>query len=221
MSTSTQDGRRRVWIPVTIAAGLLAVAGVGGYFALTSANVSTPNAASTETPIGADDDADLSEEPLEAVTAPKNAPLSDDEEAEVERSTSSLDAVLAASDEIAQRGDGSAVGIDAIATGWVLGELEAKAREQYDMGYKQVGEGKVTSVTPLAVDLTPAAATITLKVCIDISGIDVVDSAGNSMKDSLYKPGKPVAHIYGAIFENDIWKISSHDIPDTQDCAAA
>ncbi|MFS0912062.1 hypothetical protein AB3M89_09745 [Microbacterium sp. 179-I 3D2 NHS] len=209
-----------MWITAAVV-GLLAVAGVATYLVVGAPSASAPQSASTDMPIDSGDDKGLSKDPVEAVEAVTTGPLSDDEEAEVARTTSSLDAVLAASDEIAQRGDGSAVGMDAIATGWVLGELEAKAREQYDLGYKQVGEAEVTSVTPIAVDLASDPATITLKVCIDTSGIDVVDSAGNSMKDSLYKPGKPVAHIYGAIFEDDTWKISTHDIPETQDCAAA
>lgn len=221
-----QDGqpqrRRRTWIPITIAAALIAVAGVGGYFALAaSAPSSEPQATATDIPIDSGDDEDISDEPLSAVTEPEEGPLTTDEKAEVKRTTASLDAVIAAGDEIAQRGDGSSVGIEDIATGWVLGELEAKAREQYDLGYKQRGEAVVTSVTPVAVDLDADPATITLKVCLDVSGIDVVDSEGTSMKDSLYAPDKPVAHIYGAVFDGDVWKISTHDIPEVQDCPPA
>lgn len=212
--------RRRRWVPLAIA-GVLTVAAVGVSVGLVMSTQSTPSAAPTESPVVTGDEEDVSEAPLAAVPTPTSAPLSSDEAAEVERAEETLDALIAASDEIAQRGDGSAVGLEAIATGWVLGELQAKAREQYDLGYQQQGEAKVTSITPAAVDLASETATISLKVCIDVSAIDVIDAAGNSLKESLYNPGRPVAHVYGAIFEGDAWKLSTHDIPDVQDCPAA
>ncbi|WP_226534196.1 hypothetical protein [Microbacterium paraoxydans] len=185
-------------------------------------NGTTPQASPTSTPVD-DGDAgkDASEEPLTTIPAIVSGPLSDDEDAEVGRATAAADAVVAALDEVAQRGDGSAVGVEAVATGWVLGEVQSHAREQFDLGYKQTGDAKVTSVTATAVDLSSSPATIMLKVCVDVSDIDVTDAAGNSLKDSLYNPGRPVAHLYGAVFEDKTWKISSHEIPDVQDCDAA
>lgn len=217
----TSQRRRTRWIAVAVASALALVAGGVGV-ALVVNNGATPQAASTYTPVDdGDADDDASEEPLTTIPAIVTGPLSDDEKAEVDRATAAADAVVAALDEVAQRGDGSAVGVEAVATGWVLGEVQSHAREQFDLGYKQTGDARVTSVTPTAVDLAASPATIMLKVCVDVSDIDVTDAAGNSLKDSLYNPGRPVAHLYGAVFEDKTWKISSHEIPDVQDCDAA
>lgn len=220
-TAETSPRRRTRWIAVAVAAVLaLGAAGVG--VALVVNNGSTPQASPTDMPVDdGDADDDASEEPLTTIPAIVAGPLSDDEKAEVDRATAAADAVVAALDEVAQRGDGSAVGVEAVATGWVLGEVQSHAREQFDLGYKQTGDARVTSVTPTAVDLAASPATIMLKVCVDVSDIDVTDAAGNSLKDSLYNPGRPVAHLYGAVFEDNTWKISSHEIPDAQDCTAA
>lgn len=216
-----QERAPRRWVPQTIA-GLLGVVAVGVGIALVVPTMTAPNASETAPAEDVDtgDDEDISEDPIAAAAATP-APMSSDEDAEVARATVAVDALVAAGDEIAQRGDGSAVGLDSIATGWALGELQSRAREQYDLGYQQVGDATVTSVTPSAVDLTASPATITLTVCVDVSGIDVLDAAGNSLKASLYNPGRPVAHVYGAVFEDDTWKISTHEIPDAQGCPAA
>ena len=213
--------RRTRWIAIG-AVALLALGAAGVGVALVANNAGAPAASSTQKPVD-DGDADkaASDKPLKSVPKVVDGPMSDDEDAEVDRATAAADAVVAALDEVSQRADGSAVGVEAVATGWVLGEVQSHAREQMDLGYKQTGKAVVTSVTPTAVDLASSPATITLKVCVDVSDIDVVDAAGNSLKDSLYNPGRPVAHIYGAVFEGDTWKISSHEIPDEQDCAAA
>ncbi|MFD6816903.1 MULTISPECIES: hypothetical protein [Microbacterium] len=212
---------RRRWIAIG-AVALLALGAAGVGVALVTNNGGAPSASSTHKPVDdGDEDKAASEDPLKSVPKVVDGPMSDDQDAEVKRATAAADAVVAALDEVSQRGDGSAVGVDAVATGWVLGEVQSHAREQMDLGYTQTGKAVVTSVTPTAVDLASSPATITLKVCVDVSDIDVKDAAGNSLKDSLYNPGHPVAHIYGAVFEDDTWKISSHEIPDVQDCPAA
>ncbi len=217
-----KEPRNRTKIIAIVAAAVLAVGAAGVGVALVANNGGSPTASSTEKPVDDGDEGKAaSEEPLETVPKVVTAPMSTDEKAEVKRATAAADAVVAALDEVSKRGDGSAVGLEAIATGWALGEVQSHAREQLDLGYKQTGDAVVTSVTPTAIDQASSPATITLKVCVDVSGIDVTDAAGNSLKDSLYNPGRPVAHIYGAVFQDDTWKISSHEIPDEQDCAAA
>lgn len=210
--------RHRVRVVAIIAAGVLAVGAIVTSIVVVSSNSASPSPVATQKP--ADEDKSASAVPLKTVPTPTSGPLSEDQGVEVQRATVAADGVVTALDEVSQRGDGSAVGVESIATGWVLGEVQAHAREQFDLGYTQKGTSKVTSVTPVAVDLAASPATITLKVCVDVSGIDIVDAAGNSLKSSLYNPGRPVAHIYGAVFEDNAWKISSHDIPDTQDCPA-
>jgi hypothetical protein len=120
--------------------------------------------------------------------------------------------------QIGQRADGSAAGVDLVATGFVLGELQAQAQQQRDLGYRQIGEAKITGVRAEEINLTGRRPTMTLNVCVDVSGIDVRDANGKSLKDALYNPGRPVKHVYGAVFEDNVWKIASHDIPDEQNC---
>ncbi|WP_460802428.1 hypothetical protein [Microbacterium sp. GXF6406] len=212
-------GRQRRLLPLI--GGLLAVLAVGAGIALVAPMLMNPQGSDDDALIAETDPADednVSEDPLSSISAPAVGPLGSDEDAEIQRATDAIDAVVAATDEIAQRGDGSAVGLEQITTGWVLGELQAKAREQYDLGYVQSGEAKVTSVSSSEIDLSATPASITFKVCIDVSDIEVSDAAGNSLTGALYNPGHPVAHIYGAVFDDDMWKISTHDIPDVQDC---
>ncbi|MDY0907922.1 hypothetical protein [Microbacterium sp. CFBP9034] len=151
--------------------------------------------------------------------APAAVPLGPDEDAEVERAEETAVSAVAAINEMAQRADGSTVGLDQIATGFVLGELQSSARDRFDLGYRQIGEARVTQTTASAVDLEGDPPSMTLTVCVDVSDIDVLDQAGNSLKSSLYDPGRPVKHVYGAVFQDDVWKLATHEIPDDQDCA--
>jgi len=156
-------------------------------------------------------------DPLEAAAAAP-APLTDDEDVEVERVAAVTRTVVDVVNEIGIRGDGSAMGAAAVATGFVLGEIEASARERYDLGYRQVGEAKVVETTASDIDLDADPARMTVTVCVDVSDVDVLDEAGNSLKASLYDPGRPVRHIYGAIHVDGAWKLTSHEIPAQQDC---
>lgn len=241
-------GRRRRWmLPVLAAVALVVVAGgvalasgvlEPGQTEAASRTASSPSAdapgedaASTDTapgdtdatpaPAPSPDDSATPEppstEPL-PIEAPTPAPLTDSEEVEVERATDTATVVVDALNTIGQQADGSAVGIEQIATGFVEGEMQAFAQEQLDLGYTQVGDAVITSVTASDVDLAASPAVMTLTVCVDTSGVDVLDAAGNSLKASLYNPGRPVTHIYGAVFVDDVWKISTHDIPEAQDC---
>lgn len=146
------------------------------------------------------------------------APITADLDSEVERVATVAQQVVAVMNEIGIRGDGSAVGADAVATGFVLGEIEAAARERYDLGYRQVGEAKVVETTVSDVDLAADPPRATVTVCVDVSEVDVLDAAGNSLKASLYTPDRPVKHVYGAVHTDGAWKLTSHDIPVSQDC---
>lgn len=153
--------------------------------------------------------------------APSPSALSENEAGEVQRVEEVATAIVSARNEMGERGDGGSEGIEAIATGFALGELQSFAREQLDLGYRQIGEAKVTSMTPGAINLTAEPATMTISVCVDASEIDIVDAAGNSYREAMYNPGHPVKHDYTAVFIDERWKISDHTIPDHQDCPAA
>ncbi|MGP5154665.1 hypothetical protein, partial [Glutamicibacter ardleyensis] len=112
-------------------------------------------------------------------------------------------------------------GIDQVADGFVKGQLEALAAERWQMGVHQVGEAKVVSVDTKNVDLDAKVPSMDLLVCLDLSGIDVVDENGNSFEGLLYKPKEPVLNTYGAIFTDGQWKISTHNIPEDSTCGDA
>jgi hypothetical protein len=70
----------------------------------------------------------------------------------------------------------------------------------------------------VSADLDADPPHIVIDVCIDVSAITLTDAAGNDVSDLLYNPGHPVRHEYGADFVDDVWKVSTHEIPETQDC---
>ena len=203
--------RRRWRLWAAVGAGALAIAATGIGVALL---VPTADVAATQST------ADPTTPPPEPLTfaAPTPAPLGDPESA-TSAVTAAAETLIAASNEVLQRGDGGIEGIEAIATGFVEGEMRALATERIQLGYKQVGTAVVTSVTVQSMDLEGEPPTAILAVCVDTSDIDVVDSNGNSVGDQLYRPGHPVLHLYGAVFTDGLWKLSTHEIPDGASCA--
>ncbi|MFV0251925.1 MAG: hypothetical protein ACK5H2_01130 [Beutenbergiaceae bacterium] len=152
-----------------------------------------------------------------AVQPPTAGPVQD-EITEQERVTTTIASVVAATNEISQRGDGGIEGLDLIATGFVLGELQNQAREQSEQGLTQEGEAVVVSSELIASDLDAATPTMSVAVCIDVSELRLFDENGQDVSSRLYNPGHPVRHIYGAEYLDDVWKISSHEIPAEQGC---
>jgi len=156
-------------------------------------------------------------EPL-AVSMPTPAPLGDETEAG-EAAVTSVETLIAATNEVLQRADGGTEGIESVATGFVEGEIQALAIEREKMGYTQVGEATVTSVNVRSIDLAAAPPTAVLEVCIDTSDLDLLDANGDSVADQLYRPGHPVLHLYGAVYLDGLWRVSTHEIPDGATCA--
>lgn len=155
--------------------------------------------------------------PLE-LTMPTPSPLGD-EAAATEAVVTAAETLVSATNEVLQRADGGFEGIESIATGFVEGELQALAIEREKMGYRQVGEASVSSVAVRDIDLTASPPVALLEVCIDTSDLDVVDSNGTSVADQLYRPDHPVLHLYGAVFIDGLWRLSTHEIPDGATCA--
>lgn len=155
--------------------------------------------------------------PLE-LTMPTPSPLGD-EAAATEAVVTAAETLVSATNEVLQRADGGFEGIESIATGFVEGELQALAIEREKMGYRQVGEASVSSVAVRDIDLTASPPVALLEVCIDTSDLDVVDSNGTSVADQLYRPDRPVLHLYGAVFTDGLWRLSTHEIPDGATCA--
>lgn len=158
-------------------------------------------------------------EPLQ-IQAPESGKLGSPKDA-VQNAQSAVESVVNVAQQIAVRGDGQSKGIDQVADGFVKGQLEALAAERWQMGVHQVGEAKVVSVDTKDVDLDAKVPSMDLLVCLDLSGIDVVDENGNSFEGLLYKPKEPVLNTYGAIFTDGQWKISTHNIPEDSTCGDA
>lgn len=151
------------------------------------------------------------------VDEPQSGPI-EDIDAEQARVEESVGLVVTATNEIAERGDGAVEGLEAIATGFVLGELQNLSREQAEQGYTQSGEAQIVSTELLESDLDADPPHILLGVCIDVSSITLTDANGDDVSDLLYNPGHPVRHEYGADFIDEVWKISTHEIPSDQNC---
>ena len=211
--TPPRRPRKARWI----IAGAVGLAVVAAGFGI--ANVAAPPSPDDAEPV----DAALQEEqeppppPLEH-PMPTPAPLGDEDEAS-EAVVTSVETLVAATNEVLQRGDGSFEGIEAVATGFVEGEVQALAIEREHLGYTQTGEAVVTSVNVRAMDLAASPPTAVLEVCIDTSDLDVLDANGESVADQLYRPGHPVMHLYGAVYVDGLWRLSTHEIPDGATCA--
>ena len=201
-------------LAVILASGLGVGASLGWFAAAPSESLATE---SSSTPVDAGDEPVIPTTPL---ALPPAVPGVVGTEAESEKSaTDAVNALLEATTEITQRADGNTTGIDSIATGFVAGELESLALERSQMGYTQTGAAKIDSVTTRDIDLAATPPSLTLAVCIDTSGIDVLDANGTSLKDRLYEPGVPTLHLYGAQFVDGLWKIATHEIPDNASCS--
>ena len=193
-----------------VVVGLVLTVGLAnGWFTFGGADAGKPAATSTPTP--------APPKPLTLPT-PTPAPIGDKTDS-VEAVDSTLDSFILATNQVLQRGDGSIDGAETVAAGFVLGELQALAAERKALGYKQVGDAKLTDVTVGAVDLTAKPPAMTLSVCVDTSDVDVVDENGKSLKDRMYTPDHPVQHTYGAQFLNGLWKIVTHEIPEKGTCS--
>jgi len=219
---SISTRRRLIIIGATFATVVVILLGWGtslGWFASQSAAGAPGDAASTRAEVEPpSSDPERPTPPPLDLPRPTPKPVGGKAASE-QAASAAADALLAASNQVLQRGNGGTAGLAAIATGFVRGELEALAAERADLGYKQVGAAKITSKKVQSIDLAASPPTVVLEVCIDVSKIDILDSNGKSMKGLLYKPGVPVKHVYGAQYLDGLWKISTHDIPDNDPCA--
>ena len=192
---------------------LLATGIVGGAVAISlrptgidtaSAPVSQPTAPATTTPV--------------PTTTPAPAPPTT-KEAATEAATSAAKNVVKATNAMLSTTNTVPKNLGSYTSGFVEGEIRALAAERASLGYTQVGAAKITSITVRKADLKGSPPTILLDVCIDSSGIDVVDANGTSLKELLYDPGHPVLNLYGAEYTKGTWRITTHDLPEKDTCS--
>jgi hypothetical protein len=203
------------------AVGLVAimVAGLGLTIGSVSADDARTTAGrSTSTPAASAPPAEEEAPPALELPAPVAQPLAGDA-ASADAADKAVNSLITANNEILQRADGGTEGLEQVASGFVWGELQALATERERTGYKQVGKAVITSITTRSVDVAATPPTVVLDVCIDASGIDVVDANGKSVGDLLYQSKTPTLNVYGAQYIDGLWKITTHDIPDSAPCA--
>lgn len=204
------------------AVGLVAVviAGLGLALGSASSTEAPPMATRSEAPSEAASTPPAPNQPLPALDlpAPVPGPLADDA-ASADAADKAIVSLISANNEILQRADGGTEGLEEVAGGFVWGELQALATERERMGYKQIGKAVITSTTTRSIDLAASPPTVVLDVCVDASGIDVVDANGASVGDLLYRSDTPTLNVYGAQYIDGLWKITTHDIPDSAPCA--
>jgi len=137
----------------------------------------------------------------------------------IEEAALAAESLVTATNSMLALGDGTVPDISAVAGGFVAGEVQALAAERAALGFRQVGEAVVTRVTASSIDLTVEPKQMLLEVCIDASGIDVVDENGASLGAAVYNPGTPVLHHYGAQLLDGSWKLITHEIPTNGQCS--
>lgn len=104
------------------------------------------------------------------------------------------------------------------AVGAARGEIEAMRQSYADEGLTLVGRPRVVSTTLRSIDAKSSPATVVLDVCIDASGVDVLDQNGQSVGDRLYRPKAPVLHVYQLREVDGEWRVSRHAIPADSTC---
>lgn len=211
-AASLHRHRRVRWI----VAGAAVLALVALVVAALSLGVGTAPPMAENPPVDAAEEGELPPPPV-AVPMPTPAPLGDEAVA-TEAVVVSVETLVDATNEVLQRADGGTEGIESVATGFVEGEIQALALEREKLGYTQVGEATVTSTKVRSIDLAATPPTALLEVCIDTSDLDVLDPNGDSVADQLYRPGHPVMHLYGAVYLDGLWRVSTHEIPDGASC---
>ncbi|WBU38828.1 hypothetical protein [Homoserinibacter sp. YIM 151385] len=142
--------------------------------------------------------------------------LDAEESAAAKQAGAAVDDLLALGDAVAADPEAGPGDVGELADGFVRGEIEALAAERADLGYTQTGSARVTRIAVRDVDLDERPAAMTLDVCVDVSGIDVLDGAGRSLAEAMYRPNRPVLHRYGAQYLDGRWKLVTHELPDTE-----
>ena len=190
MSESGSAGNRRraaLWVPAAVA--VVAVVILAGWLLR-----STPGAVATpsESPAAAGEPAGptsptavaaASEQPGGSASPGLDAASARDAEA-------ALRAYLRIADEAMQRADGTAPGLEGVATGPALGEVQARADQSKAEGRRQVGFTQVVAVEASSASGN-AAGSVTLAACLDTTGVDTVDRSGIPSRGGCTTPADP------------------------------
>jgi hypothetical protein len=103
-----------------------------------------------------------------------------------------------------------------IATGAILEELEATRAEFEAMEWTQTGTPAIVDLRVITPPSDAAPADAVVEVCLDNSGVRILDSAGNDVRT----PGTPARslNIYTLRWTDDRWLVAGHTFADDADC---
>lgn len=100
--------------------------------------------------------------------------------------------------------------VNAVATGQELDLLQRMIQRQRAQGQVQVGKVAVNDFRSESVDLTADPPTVRARVCLDVSGANVVDASGAS----VVTPGRVPQTTIGLVLvqqSDKVWRVDSTD----------
>lgn len=132
----------------------------------------------------------------------------------IEQSNTTITRFVRVTDELLRtRLDPAA--LNRIAVGYAKGELEAMAAEFEENGWRQQGSARIVDTWTVSTRLNRKPPAMTLGVCVDSSGVTVIDATGTPVPDS--GPDR-VPHHYTLVFTAGRWKVSDHTFPPESTC---
>lgn len=88
---------------------------------------------------------------------------------------------LRVSDDVTTTGDVDVAAFEAVAIGQALSEAQVAAENYQLAGITRVGKVEVAALTPSEVSLETEVREVTLEVCLDVSGTDLIGPDGESV----------------------------------------
>lgn len=105
--------------------------------------------------------------------------------------------------------------LEAAATGTALDQYLATATEYALAGWHVEGTSTVVGTPRIADGEYNGQAAKIMEVCLDSSGVKVVDATGNTVSSDQFTRS---LNIFTLVENNGEWKIASHDFPNNADC---
>lgn len=224
--------RRRAWW--LVAAGLVAVVAVG-WVLISRSGADDPEAGDTPSAPGVTSPADSTDPPTGPTTGPTGAPTTPptptttpaatdpgdqlDPDAAAAAATDAVTRLLELADAAYAAPDSPTDPIDEVSTGAARDEVEGAVAELGTAQWRQTGTVEVSADDAVSVDVESDPATVTVRVCLDSSGVDIVDANGDSVRSAADQSPPPTSHDYVVVLgEDGAWRVSAHAITDPPDC---
>lgn len=125
-------------------------------------------------------------------------------------------APFVAADSAARQDPAQPLELDKVATGDALDDLNIQVTELTKGGLSQVGSPTVVSAEVTASDPNADPPTATVLACLDYSQVDLVNSAGQSAKDTTAP--QRVSTILDLVEKDGTWLVSKRTFPDDPTC---